>query len=108
MPNNQQPSQYRNTGAGRSPGRLLACALLLAGTAVHADSIRIGTRLIVDGDTQQMVLAVAGRPDAIAHVKAHRRGESPGEIWTYHRDGHHLCITLRDGVVTAIASQRDK
>jgi hypothetical protein len=84
----------------------LACAA----TAQASDSLRVGNRLLMVGDTATHVQALLGRPSYRAHRSRPSRrrggavtsGNAGGERWQYRRDGRVIVVTLVDGVVTDI------
>ena len=86
----------------------IASLWLLALPIVCADSLRVGNRLLVVGDSAAQVRELLGRPVHITHRHAarHHRGvvvaTPASERWTYHRDGGELTVTLVDGEVVAI------
>jgi len=92
--------------ARRCVGPLLV-AIAASGTA-HADSVRFGLRVIIDGDSSAKLIDVAGRPDSTKQVKASGKQKNAGERWTYFREGKRIEFTLHDGVVTAITTHRAK
>jgi hypothetical protein len=81
---------------------------LLALSTAAADSLRVGNRLLVSGDSAAQVREVLGRPSHVTHHRAsrHRRGvvvaEPASERWVYRRDGHEITVTLVEGAVTQI------
>lgn len=95
----------RNNSTFRVRFFLLTSTGLLLSAGAHADSIRIGHYVIVDGDSQAKVLQVAGPPESRKHVKADpkHKGKS-AERWTYRVDKNRVEITLCDEVVTKIAT----
>jgi len=86
------------------------CVLFLIGlflpAGAHADSIRIGHYVIVDGDSKAKVLQVAGEPESKKHVKADpkHKGKS-AERWVYRVEKNSVEITLCDDVVTKITTR---
>lgn len=86
---------------------LLLIALAASGTA-HADSVRFGLRVIIDGDSSAKLMVVAGRPDSTKQVKASGKNKISGERWTYFREGKRIEFTLHDGIVTSIATHSAK
>lgn len=91
---------------------LLALALFACADVVAAsDSLRVGSRVLVVGDSAASVLGLLGKP---AH-KSHRGGARHGrrarrvagdatasESWQYRRDGRVIVVTLVDGRVSDI------
>jgi hypothetical protein len=89
----------------------IACA----GVAQASDSLRVGNRLLMVGDTAAHVQELLGRPSYRAHRGSsrgrHRRGtrgrsSSGGQRWQYRRDGHVIVVTIIDGLVTDIDERR--
>jgi len=84
--------------------------VVCAGVAQASDSLRVGNRLLMVGDTAAHVQALLGRPSyhtrrGASRGRRHhrRRGRSSGgERWQYRRDGRVIVVTLVDGVVTDI------
>lgn len=85
-----------------------------AGMARASDSLRVGNRLLMVGDTATQVRELLGRPSYRAHRgssrRRHRRtsgsGSSGGERWQYRRDGRVIVVTIVDGLVTDIDERR--
>lgn len=87
----------------------MACAA----AAQASDSLRVGNRLLMVGDTAAHVQELLGRPSYRAHrgrSSRRRRGSASagtgGERWQYRRDGRVIVVTLVDGVVTDIEDRR--
>lgn len=99
-----------------SPRRLftlLAVALLLVAMDASAtDTLRVGSRVLVVGDSAATVHALLGKPShtSRAHHSAARgrrvRVIDPvaqrGERWEYRRDGHSITVVMVDGRVADI------
>lgn len=95
---------------------LLALGLFAGATgAIAADSLRVGNRVLVVGDSAATVTALLGKPShksrggsAGAHSRRGKRTRfatartKPGEQWQYRRDGHVVVVTLVDGRVSDI------
>jgi hypothetical protein len=90
----------------------MACAV----TAQASDSLRVGNRLLMVGDTATHVQELLGRPSYRTHRgrtgRRHRggvvrSGSAGGERWQYRRDGRVIVVTLVDGVVTDIEDRPD-
>lgn len=98
--------------------RYLVAGLLLlagAGAASASDSLRVGSRVLVVGDSAATVADLLGKP---SHKSRHgssrsgsRRGKrvrvvsrdtERGEQWQYRRDGRVVVVTLVDGRVSDI------
>lgn len=115
--------------AGDVPGRQMdnamrkatwwmAMGLALAlPTAQAGDSLRVGNRVLVTGDSAATVSALLGKPSYKAHARAttsrsrsrKRRNtraasanQAPGERWQYRRHGRVIVVTLVDGRVADI------
>ncbi|HEX7731572.1 MAG TPA: DUF2845 domain-containing protein [Rhodanobacter sp.] len=96
--------------------RLLACLLFAgAGGASASDSLRVGSRVLVVGDSAATVTALLGKPAHKSHRNAARGGShrgkrtrttqgdaARGEQWQYRRDGRVIVVTLVDGRVSGI------
>lgn len=84
---------------------LVILLLALAG-AVHASAtLRVGSHVLVAGDTTARVRELLGRPSHIAHQRSRRRGgrrRPAAERWEYRRHGHSLTLIVVDGRVTDI------
>ena len=96
---------------------LLACAMLaLAASASASDTLRVGNRVLVVGDSAATVTALLGKPAHKSHRggarnasrRGGRRGRTAsantvgGEQWQYRRDGRVIVVTLVDGRVSDI------
>ncbi|WP_291196401.1 hypothetical protein, partial [Frateuria sp.] len=101
--------------SGRHPGKeydmrmiLIGGLWLLAFSAMASDTLRVGNRLLVAGDSAAQVREALGRPSQVTHHHAarHRRGvvvaTPASERWVYRREGREITVTLVDGVVTEI------
>jgi hypothetical protein len=90
---------------------LIASLWLLASTAFASDTLRVGSRLLVAGDSAAQVRELLGRPDRVAHHRGRRHGRGvvvatpASESWLYRRDGREITVTLVDGEVTGIAQR---
>jgi hypothetical protein len=95
--------------------------LLLCSAGAHAlESLRVGSQLLVVGDSSAKVKALMGKPDIQAprdatKSKASRKSSSQsagkgkpqqakekGEKWQYRRDGHITIFTVANGKVVHI------
>jgi Protein of unknown function (DUF2845). len=96
---------------------LLACILFTCATAAAAasDSLRVGNRVLVVGDSAATVAALLGKPAHKSHQgtsrSSSRRGKrvrstsgnaARGEQWQYRRDDRVIVVTLVDGRVSDI------
>ena len=85
---------------------LFAALLLAFSMAAQANSVRIGNRIITEGDSVGTVRQVAGAPDRIVTLE-NDRGAAVGERWEYYRpDGTTVLITIHDGRVVTIEEVR--
>ena len=81
---------------------LLTLTLLaLCGTAMAADTIRIGHRVLSVGDSTGTVVSVAGKPDNTVQLE-NRYGGAVAQRWEYYRNSKTILITVHDGRVTQI------
>ncbi|KRF01914.1 hypothetical protein ASG87_10435 [Frateuria sp. Soil773] len=94
----------------------LVLAGLLAGAAAQASStLRVGSRVLVAGDSAARAVELLGRPSHVARRRAGRRGRRggvavavpAGERWQYRRGGHTVVLTIVDGAVADIDDRRD-
>lgn len=115
---------HRRLFASLPAGILLVFALLVFATgAAASDSLRVGNRLLMVGDSAATVTELLGKPSHKAHRSASatrgsssRRGKrgtrtatagkATGEQWQYRRDGHVIVVTLVDGRVSDIDERR--
>ena len=89
--------------------RMLFFAVLFlpAFAAAAADTLRVGDRLLVSGDSTARVEELLGRPPQRSHRAAARHGRrggtaTGGERWQYRRDGRTITLTIVDGRVDRI------
>ena len=84
----------------------IAVLCLLAGSAFASDTLRVGSQLLVSGDSAAHVRELLGRPSHVTHHRgSHRRrgvASPASERWVYHRDGSEITVTLVDGAVAQI------
>ncbi|MCX7512780.1 hypothetical protein [Frateuria sp. STR12] len=87
---------------------LLAGLWLLAFSAFASDTLRVGSRLLVAGDSPAQVRELLGRPSRVTHQRARRHGRGAvvitpaSERWVYRRDGSEITVTMIDGEVAEI------
>ncbi|HEV2620964.1 MAG TPA: hypothetical protein VGU65_02600 [Frateuria sp.] len=93
---------------------ILVGSLWLLSTVAAADTLRVGSHLLVSGDSAAQVREALGRPSRVTHHRdrdragsaRHRRGAAAAkpasESWIYRRDGREITVTLVDGAVTTI------
>jgi hypothetical protein len=101
--------------------RYFAIALLFCACNVSAmESIRVGSQLIVVGDSPAKVKEMLGNPSSRSKSSGksgsskkgsgHRKGgvqvqsndKTKGDKWIYRRDGHTITFIIADGKVTHI------
>lgn len=98
--------------------RYMGLAGLLFAFAVHAGggTLRVGSQVLVAGDSATRVLELLGKPAHRTHAKAdkstsgsrsgRRKGgkaaTSGGEQWQYRQGQRLVTITIADGKVTSI------
>lgn len=102
--------------------RYFAIALLGCAFNAHAmESLRVGSQLIVVGDSAAKVKEMLGSPTSRSKSSGsgksgskkgsgHRKGgvqvqsndKTKGEKWQYRRDGHTITFVMADGKVTHI------
>lgn len=95
---------------------LLACILFACATgAAASDSLRVGSRVLVVGDSAATVTALLGKPSHASHRSGSRSGSRRGrrvrqgsetatrsEQWQYRRNGKVIVVTIVDGRVSDI------
>jgi hypothetical protein len=99
--------------------KLFVVVLLFAlGTAAQASStLRVGSQVLVAGDSQERVIELLGKPSSKMHPRRARqprgRGgvqvierDAGGERWRYRRDGHITVVTIVDGRVEEIDDRK--
>ena len=101
----------------------VVCSVLLglacAGSAQASSTLRVGSQVLVAGDSATRVTALLGKPAYTTHHRAkrssgtRRRGSvrvvtpaQEGEQWQYRRGGHVTTITIIDGRVSDIQDRR--
>lgn len=81
---------------------------LLGFSAMASDTLRVGYRLLVAGDSAAQVRELLGRPTRVARHHAGRHGRGvivatpASESWLYRRDGTEITVTLVEGKVVEI------
>lgn len=87
---------------------LIGSLWLLAFSALASDTLRVGNRLLVAGDSATQVRELLGRPTRVTHQRARRHGRGvfvvmpASESWIYRRDGSQVTVVLVDGEVAEI------
>ena len=80
--------------------------LLLALSApAAADTLSVGSAVLVDGDSTGKVYLLLGKPDRVVEHE-NRFGAVVGERFEYYRDGKTIAIEIEDGVVSSISEER--
>lgn len=76
--------------------------LLLAVTApVMADSLNVGNRVLVDGDSVGKAYELLGKPDRVVQLE-NKFGAGMGERLEWYRNGKTIQIIVRGGRITSI------
>ena len=91
---------------------LLSLWFGLSASAAATDTLRVGNRVLVKGDSAATVIALLGKPTHKSHRRASRnsgrRGKharlveattTGGEQWQYRHNGRVIVVTLIDGRV---------
>ena len=105
---------------GGFAGLLAGLLFAWATGAAASDSLRVGSRVLVAGDSAATVIALLGKPLHKSHHSATRgsgsrrgkhartaaAGTTAGEQWQYSRDGRVIVVTLVDGRVSGIDESR--
>ncbi|CAM5570268.1 DUF2845 domain-containing protein [Rhodanobacter lindaniclasticus] len=87
----------------------------LAAAAQASSTLRVGSQVLVAGDSRERVIELLGKPSSKLHPRksrGHRRGvqvidrNTGGERWRYRRDGHVTVVTIVDGRVTDIDDRK--
>ena len=87
---------------------LIAGLWLLAFGATASDTLRVGSRLLVAGDSAAQVRELLGQPTRVTHHRARRRGRGvvvltpASESWSYRDGEREITVTLVDGEVAGI------
>lgn len=85
---------------------ILIAALLLAGSALAADTYRVGSRVITVGDSAAKVSQAVGAP-ALKEPIETKEGGYVGERWQYAIDGKTVTFEIRGGKVASIDERHD-
>jgi len=87
---------------------LIGSLWLLAFAATASDTLRVGSHLLVSGDSAARVRELLGRPTRVTHHRARRHGRGvvvatpASESWVYRDETHEITVTLVDGAVAEI------
>ncbi|MCQ4164611.1 DUF2845 domain-containing protein [Tahibacter harae] len=85
---------------------ILAAGLLMAGTALAADTYRVGSRVITVGDSAAKVSQAVGEPAVKVPIES-KQGGYLGERWQYALDGKTVTFEIRAGKVASIDERYD-
>lgn len=85
---------------------ILAAGLLLAGTALAADTYRVGSRVITVGDSAAKVSQAVGEPAIKVPIES-KQGGYLGEHWQYALGGKTVTFEIRAGKVASIDERHD-
>ncbi|WP_049622229.1 DUF2845 domain-containing protein [Frateuria defendens] len=92
-----------------------AAFALAASLAVHAtDTLRVGSRVLVTGDSAARAEELLGRPSYKSRQGGGRHGRhrggvvqgGAGERWQYRHGDHVITVTIVDGRVAGIEDHR--
>jgi len=87
---------------------LIGSLWLLTFAASASDTLRVGSHLLVAGDSAARVRELLGRPTRVAHHRARRHGRGvvvvtpASESWVYRDGEREITVTLIDGKVAEI------
>ncbi|MGB3462724.1 MAG: hypothetical protein WBA33_12250 [Rhodanobacter lindaniclasticus] len=88
---------------------------VLGNVAQASSTLRVGSQVLVAGDSQERVVELLGRPSAKTHPHRARHSRRSvqvlertdgGERWRYRRDGHITVVTIVDGRVVDIDDRK--
>ena len=90
--------------------------MFVLGNAAQASStLRVGSQVLVAGDSQERVVELLGRPSSKTHPHRARHSRRSvqvlertdgGERWRYRSDGHITVVTIVDGRVVDIDDRK--
>jgi len=88
--------------------RAIALSLLLLAVSVPvmADSINVGNRVLVDGDSVGKAYELLGKPDRIVQLE-NKFGAAMGERLEWYRNGKTIQIVVRGGRIASIYESAD-
>ena len=81
--------------------RVLPLALLVASSALAADTYRFGNRLVEVGDSASKLADVAGPPGYKEPIES-KQGGREGERWQYTDGPNTITFVIKDGHIAAI------
>lgn len=91
---------------------MMACTLFgYAAVAATSDTLRVGNRVLVVGDSAATVIELLGKPSHTSHRKVAHGGKGSshrgkrtraGKQWQYRREGRLIVVTLVNGRVSDI------
>lgn len=87
---------------------LIGSLWLLAFAAGASDTFRVGSRLLVAGDSARQVRELLGKPARVTHQRGRRHGRGvvvvtpASERWVYRLDDRVVTVTLVGGKVAQI------
>lgn len=85
-------------------------ALLLAvglSTSAMADSVRVGSRVIIHDDPVGIVVEVLGKPDRTVEIE-NELGAVVAERWEYFREGKTISVVVADSKVISISEEQNR
>jgi hypothetical protein len=93
---------------------LVLTLLALSFAASASSTLRVGSHVLVAGDSEARASELLGKPKHKSHHRARRQGRRGGlvvltpasEQWLYLRDGHTTTVTFVDGRITEIEDRR--
>lgn len=95
------------------PGLLVAGLFLMGHAAQASSTLRVGSRVLVAGDSVARAVELLGKPSHKSHRRGSARGrrgvvvaEPASEQWQYRRGDHTTILTIVDGRVTDIDDRR--
>lgn len=84
---------------------LLLCLLAFAQPALAADTLTVGNRVLVTGDSVGKVYELLGKPDRVVDLE-NRYGAAVAERLEYFRDGKTVQVVIQGGRVVSITEIR--
>lgn len=80
---------------------VMALGIALAGSCQAGDTLRVGSRVLVVGDSATHVLDLLGQP-VYREPAENLYGARYGDRWQYRQDSHVITVLIVDGKVAAI------